>query len=305
MIIKKYDNTEYLKFDSRYDLKYWGKIKSEYLSVTKRELEEEIETIIDFMIKEGLDKLEILEQNVYVEFTIDLSNLRKITFLKELYISGGHYINGQILEDLTQLEHIFIFQNENNKTIINLSKLINLKFLNIQNCVNNITGFESLKNLETLILAKYQPKSRDFTMMNLPNLSNFELVQPRIETFAGMSNMKNIKCLTIFRSPTLKTIKEISILEKLEYLILDHAKNIVDFDTLKNNKSLKYLSILDSGVMDNLIFIRELKKLEFAVIRGTNVKDGNMTFLKDLRYAAFDNKKHYNYRFKDFKIYPK
>jgi len=305
MEIKKYDHTEYIHFDSRYDLKYWNRIKFEYLSVTKRELEEEIDKIIEFMSKKGLDKLEILEQNAYVEFTIDLKNLSKITFLKELYISGGLYINGDTLEELTQLEHLFIFLNENNKTNMDLSKLKRLKFLNIQNYINNITGFEELENLETLILAKYQPKSRDFTMMNLPSLSNLELVQPKIETLSGLNKLKNIKCLTLIRSTTLKSIREINNLEKLEFLILDHTKNVDDFDSIKNNKSLKHLSIIDSGTIDNLEFIRELKMLEFVVLLGTNVIDGNLTNLKDLRYAAFDNKRHYNYRFKDFKIYPK
>src|SRR5690554_6570246 len=120
MLVKKYDHSEYLSFESRYDLNYWGRVKFEYLSVNKKEFEDEIESIISFMKANELNKLEILEQNAFQEFTIDLDNLSKLTFLKELYISGGYFRNYESLENSVQLEGLYISLNSNNKEIINL-----------------------------------------------------------------------------------------------------------------------------------------------------------------------------------------
>jgi hypothetical protein len=305
MLIKKYDHSEYLHFESRYDLKYWGRVKFEYLSVNKTEFEDEIESIISFMKENDLNKLEILEQNAFQEFTINLTNLSKLTFLKELYISGGYFLNHDYLENSVQLEGLYISLNNNNKEKINLSKLRNLVYLEIANTVNNVVGFEKMQNLKTLILSKYSPKTKDFSEFDLPKLSSLELVSPKVNSLNGLENNSEIKCFTLFRCQSLTNIEAIKELTNLEYLTIDRCKNIADFSILKNNKVLVSLGIENCGSILDVHFVSGLQKLKTIGLIGTSIEDGNLEPLKNIEYVSITNKSQYNYICKGFKLIAK
>lgn len=305
MEIKKYDHSEFLSFDGRYDLKYWGRVKNEYLSVNKHEFENEIDAIVSFMKQNNLNKLEILEKNAFQEFTVDLTNLNRLTFLKELFISGGFFENHESLENLVQLEGLYLSINANNKKNVDLSKLENLVYLQIDNNINNITGFEKLLNLETLILTKYKPKTLDLSGFYLPKLNSLELVSAKIKNLSGLESCNNIKCFTLFRSPSLTNIDEMKKLKLLEYLTIDRCKNIESFDKLENNKNIWSLGIENSNKIENINFIKQLNNLRVAGFTGTSIESNDLEPLKNIPWVSVTNNPKYNYICKDFKLIPR
>lgn len=305
MQIKNYDHTQYLQFKSRYDLHYRNRVKFDYLSVNKIEFEEEINKVIQTMQDNNLNKLEILEVNPFQAFTLNLSNLSKLSFLKELYISGGIYLNKEKLENLTELEGLFLCINKDNKQTLNLARLVNLEYLEIINTTNKVKGFEKLPKLKTLILNKYSPKTKDFTEFDLPELVSLELVSPNIHSLDGFDKMPNILCFTLFRALKLANIDAISNLKKLEYLIIDHCKKIIDFGVLKNNQFLNSVAIENCESIKDVSFVLNLQHLDGIGLYGTTVLDYNLEPLKDLPYVSISNNSLYSYKCKEFKLHKK
>ncbi len=291
MNIKKMNIDEYKKFPTRYDLQYWKNDNELWLEVSSYEFENDIALIVQKLKENNIES--IIIRTFGNNYQIDFENLKYISFIKELSIDSGSYINVNNIYRLENMETLWI-NNTNYGEEIDLKKLKSLKKLIITNSCINLKGLYELPNLITLKLQKFNEIDlTKFEMMN--NLTSLELVQSKIRTLDGIEKMKNLKCLTLFYSSQLLSIEKISILKKLEYLEIRNCKKIENYEYLKLLKNLKRLSIYDCSALKDLLFINQLKNLEFIRLINTNVNDGNIEPLIKIKSHGYTNKRNFNY----------
>lgn len=291
MKIKKIETGKYQHFPTRYDLQYWKNDKEKWLEVSSFEFENDIALIVDSLKKNDIDSITI---NTFGNsYQINFENFKYLTFVKELSIDSGSYINIDNLYLLENLESLWL-NNDNYGEEIDLSKFKSLRKLIVSNSCKNLKGIFNLTNLMTLKLQKFN--EIDLTKFNLmEKLTSLELVQSNIYSLNGIEKMKNLKCLTLFYSSKLKCIEKINHLCGLEYLEIRNCKKIENYDMLKKLKNLKRLAIYDCSPINNLTFINYLKKLNFVGLINTNVVDGDIEPLILIENHGYTNKKNFNY----------
>lgn len=282
---------KYKDFPTRYDLRYWKNVQERWIKVSSFEFESEIEQVVDFLKKEGINSL--LIDTFGNNYRINMENLKYLSFIKELSIDSGSYVNIKYLYCLQDLESLWI-NNDNYGEEIDVSQFKHLKRLILFNSCKNINGLFSLTNLETLKLQKF--KECNLTnFSNFPNLTALELVQPQITSLKGIENLKNLKCFTLFYASKLPSLAGIEQLKKLEYLEIRNCKKLLDYDSLRGLESLNRLSINFSGSLQNLNFLVNLKKLDFFGLVDTGVSDGDISLLVKVPSHGYTNKKNFNY----------
>jgi|GEM_PF-3623445 len=317
MKVINYDHSQYTGLISRYDLNYWKRIHYKYLSITKDELENNIEEVINELKTNSINILNILvpslTKNIELELPdlsgeniLDLENLSKLACIRELHIAGGSYRNVHHLENMHHLEGLYISAGKANKHLPNLSKLIKLKYLEIHfgECKNMMIGLEKISSLETLILSNYKP-ALGLKNWNLPNLLNLELVSSNISTLEGLEYSQNMRCLTIFYCKQLQDIKSIGYMKKLEFLEFEKCKILHNIDELVKCKNLKLFAMNYCGEIENVLLFKGMKNLENVGFIGTNIKSCDLSPLQNIPIAGFDNKKAYNYKCQNFKMIKK
>lgn len=291
MEIKAMEIDKYKKFPTRYDLQYWKNDKELWLEVSSYEFENDIMLVAQQLKENNIES--IIIRTFGNNYQINFENLKYISFIKELSIDSGSYINVNNIYLLEKLETLWI-NNNNYGEEIDLTKLKSLTKLIIANSCVNLKGLYNLPNLITLKLQKFNEIDlTKFEMMN--KLTSLELVQSKIRTLDGVEKMKNLKCLTLFYSSKLLSIEKISVLKNLEYLEIRNCKKIENYECLKLLKNLKRLSIYDSSTLNDLLFVNQLKSLEFIGLINTNVNDGNIEPLIKIKSHGYTNKKNFNY----------
>lgn len=283
------DDEKNIKYPSRYDLNYWVRRPVKYLQVLPWEFELDINQIVDVLKKENVESIEILNTNNRVS----LENLKEISFIKSLCLTGGGYYNTENISCLDQLIRLRIW-NENYSETINVSSLKRLERLEIMYSCNNFVGFETLSTLKTLCIQKYPHKDLS-PLKGLESLEALELIQPKVELLSGMETMLKMRCLTIFYSRKLSDISALENLNRLEYIIFENCPKISDYSILGNLTELKYLHIFTSKAIKSLEWLPNLKKLVFFSIVDTDVEDGNLENAIKIPYHAYTNKRHFNY----------
>lgn len=291
MNIKAMKIDKYKKFPTRYDLQYWKNDNELWLEVSSYEFENDIMLVAQQLKENNIES--IIIRTFGNNYQINFENLKYISFIKELSIDSGSYINVNNVYLLEKLETLWI-NNNNYGEEIDLTKLKSLKKLIIANSCVNLKGLYNLPNLVTLKLQKFNEIDlTKFEMMN--NLTSLELVQSKIRTLDGIEKMKNLKCLTLFYSSKLLSIEKISVLKNLEYLEIRNCKKIENYECLKLLNNLKRLSIYDCSTLNDLLFVNQLKNLEFIGLINTNVHDGNIEPLIKIKSHGYTNKKNFNY----------
>lgn len=291
MNIKKIEIDKYKKFPTRYDLQYWKNDNELWLEVSSYEFENEIMLIVKKLKEYNIES--IIISTFRNNYQINLENLKYISFIKELSIDSGSYINTNSLYLLEKLETLWI-NNDNYGEKIDLKNLKNLKKLIVSTSCINLNGLFELPNLITLKLQRFN--EIDLTKFNMMNsLTSLELVQSKVKSLNGIEKMKNLKYLTLFYSSQLLSIQKISSLKKLEYLEIRNCKKIENYKYLGKLNNLKRLSIYDCSALNDLSFINHQKKLEFVGLINTNVLDGNIEPLIKIKNHGYTNKKNFNY----------
>jgi|GEM_PF-569654 len=275
--------------DDRYKYK---KLKR-YLSVSKFEFEVEREQIIEMMQENNLVSLEI-HFGGESSYPLDLNNLKYFNFLKSLSISGGDYSNYEMLEGLTNLESLFLFNDDYNKVKLNLSQLCNLKSLTIKHKLNNIHGFNKLENLETLYLENYKPKSKSLIdLSGLTNLNYLYLYKSNIITMLGIETIKELQYLGLEDCRGLTEIEELKFCKDLKMVSFMGCKYIFDFSVLGTLTHVEDLRMFNCKEVDSVEFLNGMTSLEVINLYSTTIVNDDITLLQNIKYPLFDRKKSY------------
>lgn len=258
-----------------------------------------LESNLAFIKKHVIENLMLIpnEQGYRLK---DIDFLKEVPFVKKIQMGACKKIDDYTgLDHLTNLIHLAFSAEKNIK--VDLSNHTGLQELYFK-FTPDITGFENLKNIETLSV---DSGNEDFF---------------KIELF---SNFKNLKRLFIMLSK-LKDLKFLKENTSIEYLEFNYMKSAFDLQGIQYQKnSLKKLKLISSKKINNINLISELKNLEWLILsnsvtlESTDVVeglkklealtlygssyfiDGDLRALKSLKekikYYNVEKKKHYFY----------
>lgn len=176
-----------------------------------------------------------------------LNSIEQWTFLRELEIDINSIENLDGLEELPKLEKLFI-RNVDNSKLKAIGKCKNLKVLQINGDINDISFLKDLNNLEDLGLQENE------------NLTDISL----------LTNMRSLKELDLIKTG----VYDISILnnlEKLEKIILNDT-NVEDVSALAELPNLNSIFLANTKVKD-ISMLADLPKLEMLNVYNTDVED--------------------------------
>ncbi|MDE5055328.1 leucine-rich repeat domain-containing protein [Niallia taxi] len=257
--------------------------------------DEDIEGSIKYIKENKIDTI-FINSLYYSKDNLDF--LKECVTIKKIAIDVGFITNLNGLYKLPSLKELSITENEN-KLEIDLSNFPELEILRLE-WNSNVTGLFSLANLRYLQLIKYKPKSKDLVeLVNLKKLESLTLTHGNINSLKGIEELGNLKEIQLNYLRNLTNISNVEGLKYLKNLEIENCKKISDIYTLKEILNLDRLALINCGELDSLEFIESMKNLKSLVFDGTNIKDGDLSYCKNIDYVFFTDKKHYSLRLKD------
>lgn len=176
-----------------------------------------------------------------------LNSIRKWTFLRELEIGINSIENLDGLEELPNLERLFIRNIDNNK-LKAIGKCKNLNTLEINGDINDITFLNELNNLEYLGLQENRNLTDISALASMEKLKELDLIKTGVYDISALKNLK-----------------------RLTKIILNDT-NIEDVSALANLPNLKSIFLANTKVKD-ISMLADLPKLEMLNVYNTNVED--------------------------------
>ncbi|KAL9655954.1 hypothetical protein ABK040_007575 [Willaertia magna] len=229
----------------------------------------------------NLKKLKKLKLNY--TFVID-ENLKKLINLTELELFENNNLIGTCFENLLNLEKLDICCNYNDNVEFKfqnyLDKLINLKYLHINEEITNFTFLKKLINLETLILIGNCIKDED--LYNLKKLKFLKCYGSEIDgnCFEYLPFLEELEC-DLNRIKNLNYLQNIKRIKAREKII---PGNHIKDETLQKLTNIIELDISDSKMTGNCLLA--LQNLTSLNIDKTKIKDENLQNLKHIIVAT-------------------
>ena len=150
-------------------------------------------------------------------------------------------------------------------------------------------------DLERLSLWGFKPKSRD--LQSLPaykNLTYLKLTQGSVEALDGVEKYGS---LVEAEFAYLRQLKKLAAIGScgVETLDFEACRKIEDFVSLAKCPRLKLLRYTNCGSLPSLAPLKDFKALENFRFVTTNILDGDMSPLLELKSAGFLMKRHYSH----------
>lgn len=236
-----------------------------------------------------------IQGNQHAIFDLDFNAFKIFPEIKRLVIYGNIKIGKVIPSDdfyHSQIQNIILY--ENFTFPLELHRLAHLTHLDIVETAK----LKITKLPETLSWAKISKLSHDTLKVfaDLPNLSQLDLISPKISSLSGIESCTNLECLFLFGANKLTDISSINQLNHLKRLEFERCKNLTQSDlALITSNSLQRLEV--RFPVEDLSFLKNFPNLqEFCF---TDVKDGNLNPILDsqIKMVGFSGKKHYSHRF--------
>jgi|GEM_PF-986228 len=260
-------------------------VNSDYIDEAKK--------IID---KNGVDMIRISPYHGFkkgsLDFILDVKKLRGI----HIYRSANVDISA--IEKRTDLEYLRIAEN---KQRIDLSHLSNLLLLTIDWHKKIKLPLPDNSRLEFLLLGSFSEK----TLLSLPcytQLAWLSICGGSIVSLDGLERFKNLRIYEHRLGKKLHDISKLVELPNLKELELNLCKNIEIEDIFERCKKLKILKYLGCADLPSLAFIKKMKRIEDFRFGGTNILDGDLTPLLQLKdFGFYPNKRHYSHTYEKLK----
>lgn len=229
--------------------------------------------------------------NIYIcDLYYDLNNL---DFLKECPNISSININSQLInkvDGLYELRNLKEIILQDIDCIVDLSYFQKLEsFLGTWN--KNYINLTSLVHLKKLRLDNYKSKSKSLKELCIFNeLRSLMLVKSSIESLDGIDIMSKLTSARFYYLKKLSNIETIDKIKSLADIDFEACKKITDYEILKNNKQLKTIKIFNCGKIKSIEFIKELPELVHFACLKTDIIDGNIQPCIGVSYYAVDKK---------------
>jgi hypothetical protein len=234
---------------------------------------------IDYINKYHIDKVIIEEGLESLEF------LKFTPHIKYLWIRGNYD-----LEPLYYLTKINFLINASNKQLV-IDNINGIEFLStnpeymfINNDVPSLKSLEVSGNIKGLnFLTKFN------------NLDTLVIHSTNIKSLSCIENLNYLKVLILINNKKLTNIDSLNgVKRSLKHLTIENCNYIKDYSIIGNLNELVYLSFNKMKYVPSIKFIKKLKKLHTFIFTYSNLLDGNMTSILELKHAVIvPIKKHF------------
>jgi hypothetical protein len=214
---------------------------------------------------------------LFVSTTTDITVIQKLTGLKGLAIGSPTPVHIDFAP-FSRLERVGFSWGEGVSSILLCTTLRSLYLYRFAG--SDLSGFKSLSGLCRLRLT-----CSDIASVN------------------GIGAMTNLEELWLQRASSLTSLDGIEDLCELRTLWLETCKKVGSIDPIHAIVTLEDIILRGCGNIESLKPIKDLKKLKSIAFTGTNVLDGDLSYLYDLPNLAeayFDNRKHYSAKRENF-----
>lgn len=219
--------------------------------------------------------------------------LNDLDFIKEcpnitsinIYSNKINQIDG--LYELRNLKEIIL---QDIDCIVDLSCFQNLEsFLGSWN--KNYINLTSLLHLKNLRLDNYNPKSKSLKDLSAFNeLETLMLVKSSIESLEGIGALQHLTNVSFYYLNKLSSLKSLDDVKNLESITFEACKKISELEILQNNKQLQSIKIFNCRAINSIEFIKELPELKHFSCLKTDILDENIHLCADINYYAVDKK---------------
>ncbi|MEM5014626.1 hypothetical protein WKH57_28360 [Niallia taxi] len=257
--------------------------------------DQNIEESIKYINENKIDTIYI-ELLYYRKDNLDF--LTECVNIKRIHIDVCEISNIKGLYSLRSLKELSLTENDNNIKI-DLSNFPKLEILRLD-WGPSVYGLSNLENLNLLQLLKYKPKSKDLSeLIKLKKLESLILTHGNLTSLNGIQKFNNLKEIQLNYIRNLIDISHLKNLPLLSELEIENCKKIRDIPIVNNISSIERLALLNCGEFESLVFIESMQNLKNFVFSGTNIKDGNLSYCKNIDYVYFLDKKHYSLKLRD------
>lgn len=215
--------------------------------------------------------------NNYTAEPIDFLQFKKLKKADILWDNGRiSILQSTSLEEVT----FHKFKGKDLKNLEHLKKIRHL--ILVDSSIETLNSIEGLENLESLELY-HNSKLFDLSMLS------------------GCTKLKRLKLGNLSKLYNLDFLLKC---KQLENLGIQNCKNIENNTAVFELVNLKILGYMSSGPFKTITPITNLKKIERFFIANTNIIDGDLhpiLELKKLISCSFIDKKHYSLKLEDIK----
>ncbi len=257
---------------------------------------------IDKKIREERIESLAIKQGYLPEIT-NLDFLTRYPWIRSLLVANFLVTNVRGMEGLSELEYLYLDASPNHP--VDLSRLQKLKKLEL-NWSDGCESIESLGNILELTLV--EGRIDDLSLFSKYTKTKFfSIRQPkRLRSINGIENFKNLESFEIVDSRTLTSIEPLNAHPKIRNLTIHASSKIEDLEIVTTLPSLRVLVLDSVGKIPTAKFLENCSSLEELTLLGsTNILDGDLSFLSNiskLKYALFENRKHYSHKRMDFEF---
>jgi hypothetical protein len=226
--------------------------------------------------------------------------LKDLVFLEHIsirYAPPDYDFGSMPIESLTGLRGIFA----HGKTSfpIDLSLLPRLQSCRIEWQPKLDSVFDA-KNLKRLQIYSLNCKRAD-RLANLKSLENLEICHSGIRSFAPITALTQLTCLSLEVCHSLENLDGIEALQNLRCLHLCETHKVTSLDCLAPLEKLEVLAVSDGREIESVAPLKDMKNLKALWIAGakTTIIDGDLTPLTRLPNLAMlnlGNRRHYSHR---------
>jgi hypothetical protein len=206
----------------------------------------------------------ITDLDIVISRDLDLSPILSLDELRSLSVNRRLNIDLSILKNLEECYGIWSERS-------NLEKCSSLLAVGLDDFAKNLGYFSKCSRLQHIGLTK--PLISSFVGLDNKELLSISVSNVRESlSFAGISGAPHLVEITISECKAISNLEEVAQLTELYELRLNKIKS-----------PLKTLSPLRG--------LPHLMGLRFV---GTKIVDGNLDFLRNLKWVGFDDKRHYS-----------
>ncbi|EJL74391.1 hypothetical protein [Chryseobacterium populi] len=275
---------------------FYDRFKKEAIFSFAPDNRADIQRSIEYIKKNKVKYISLSEK--LLEKVDNLDFLGDMDFIEEIYISK-YDMDFSGIYKLKNLKALSVIYQKVTPTI-DYSRFEKLEDLSID-WYNKEIDLSENKNLKKLIIWKFKPKNKSFSYIKLPqSIESLEVTESNIHNLEGLelANLKHFEGHYCTKLTSLSGLKESA--DHLQSLTLSSCGSLVNYQELEHCKNLEKIILTRCGEMQSLSWLKNLKKVSHISFLHTKVIDGDIRYCLGIKYVAFTNSRHYNYKMEQF-----